>query len=119
IRRPTWATSAVAATMSSTPIGPVQPRSTNATAASANARTSFVVGFSPTYRPLGGRRTNDGGTAACAVPPEDRVSSAPPVRALRGLRFDAPLAEREAGDEARRQAGENDEHDEARDRLVD
>jgi hypothetical protein len=47
IRRSTAADAAVANTTARTTIGPVQPRMPNAIAASANARTSLVVGFSP------------------------------------------------------------------------
>ncbi len=43
--RPTRAAVAVAMTIAMTTSGPVQPRTPKATAASAKARTSFVLGF--------------------------------------------------------------------------
>src|SRR3990170_2404843 len=73
--RPSLAASAMASTTASIDMGPVQPRTPNAMAATANEATSFVAGQTVTIR--------------------------------------------EAGDEPGRQGGQNDEHDEAGDGLVD
>src|SRR5687767_12536951 len=108
IRRVTPLAPAVAAATPSTTSGPVQPATTNATAVSANARTSLVAGLRPTYGPVGARVTNSGGAAWVTAPGGSGV-----------LGSDCALSHREAGDHSMRQSREDDEDHKVGDRLVD
>src|SRR5213593_1208637 len=98
--RLTRATAAETRIRASIASGPVQPRTPNATSASANAMTSLVAGLRARYSPAGGRATKSGRRADESAVAEVRAS-------VGRSGVHDPLTEREPRDDTGGQAGQD------------